>query len=113
VGSDDGGVPPVSSDGPVSVTFVVNGGIAERAGLTGNQRSVARAMDVMCPDLKKREITQEMLDAGQSDLLATCRRLESDDLADVAENLDLLAHEEVSALGRVVIETACRQGFRL
>ncbi len=106
VGSDSVNVIPMSSDGPVSVTFVVNGGIAERPGLSENQRSVARAMDAMCPALKERERTEEVLSAGQSDLLATCRRLETDDLAAVGTNLDLLAHEEVSSQGRVVIETA-------
>lgn len=92
--------------GSDAVTFVVNGGIAEQPGLTGNQRSVARAMDTMCPALEDLLVTEEVLSAGQSDLLATCRRLKSDDLAAVATNLDLLAHEEVSAQGRIVIETA-------
>ncbi|MCF6210049.1 MAG: autotransporter outer membrane beta-barrel domain-containing protein [Gammaproteobacteria bacterium] len=49
---------------------------------------------------------EEVLSSGQGDLLATCRRLEVDDPGVVAANLDLLAHEEVSAQGRVVIETA-------
>ncbi len=113
VGSDSVNVIPMSSDGPVSVTFVVNGGIAEQPGLSENQRSVARAMDTMCPALKERERTEEVLSAGQSDLLATCRRLETDDLAAVGTNLDLLAHEEVSALGRVVIETAKLQSVSI
>ncbi len=95
--------------GSDAVTFVVNGGIAEQPGLTGNQRSVARAMDTMCPALEELVATEEALSAGQSDLLATCRRLRSDDLAAVATNLDILAHEEVSAQGRIVIETAKRQ----
>ncbi len=106
VGSDGANVVPMSSDGPVSVTFVVNGGIAERPGLSENQRSVARAMDSMCPALKEMERTEEVLNSGQEDLLVTCRRLENDDLAAVGTNLDLLAHEEVSSQGRVVIETA-------
>ncbi|VAW97524.1 hypothetical protein MNBD_GAMMA20-728, partial [hydrothermal vent metagenome] len=103
VGSNSTDITSMSSDNPVSVTFVVNGGIAEQPGLSENQRSVARAMDSMCPALEEMKKTEEVLSAGQEDLLKTCRRLRNDV---VATNLDLLAHEEVSAQGRVVIETA-------
>ncbi|MCF6255507.1 MAG: autotransporter domain-containing protein [Gammaproteobacteria bacterium] len=88
---------------PVSVVFVVNGGIADRPGLTKNQKSVAKAVDTMCVALAE---MGEGRSAEQDDMLATCGRLGTGDLTDVAANLDLLAHEEVSTQGRVILETA-------
>jgi len=88
---------------PVSVIFVVNGGIAGRSGLTKNQKSVAKAVDTMCIALAE---MGEGRSVEQSDMLTTCERLGTDDLTDVAANLDLLAHEEVSTQGRVILETA-------
>ncbi len=88
---------------PVSVIFVVNGGIADRPGLTKNQKSVAKALDTMCIALAE---MGEGRSAEQNDMLTTCERLETDDLTDAAANLDLLAHEEVSTQGRVILETA-------
>ncbi len=90
----------------VSVAFMVNGGVADQPGLTKNQKSVAKAVDSMCTVLAEMEGREETLSSEQSDLLATCRRLQTDDLTVVAASLDLLAHEEVSAQGRVIIETA-------
>ncbi len=86
----------------VSVIFVVNGGIADRSGLTKNQRSVAKALDPMCIALAE---MGEGRSAEQNDMLVTCQRLETDDLTIIAASLDLLAHEEVSAQGRVILET--------
>ncbi len=88
---------------PVSVIFVVNSSIAELPGLSRNQRSVAKAMEPMCIALAE---LGEGRSTEQDDLLLTCNRLNSDDLTKIAANLDLLAHEEVSAQGRAIIETA-------
>jgi len=87
----------------VSVIFVVNGGIADRPGLTKNQKSVAKAVDSMCIALAE---MGEGRSAEQDDMLTTCERLEADDLTVAAASLDLLAHEEVSTQGRVILETA-------
>ncbi len=78
-----------------------NGGIAERSGLTKTQKSVAKAVDPMCIALAG----MEERSIEQNDMLATCQFLETDDLTIIAATLDLLAHEEVSAQGRVILET--------
>ncbi len=90
----------------VSATFVVNSDIAGLPGLSRNQRSVATAMVPMCIALRDMGRTRSI---EQEDLLATCQRLETDDLTVVAANLDLLAHEEVSAQSRLIIATAKHQ----
>jgi len=100
---DSGNLASVHLNSPASVIFVVNGGIAEQPGLSKNQKSVAKAVDSMCIALAG---MGEGRSAEQDDLLATCQRLETDDLTVVAASLDLLAHEEVSAQGRVILETA-------
>jgi len=90
---------------PVSVIFVVNSRTSELPGLSRNQRAVAKAMDPMCIALAE---LGEGRSTEQDDLLLTCNRLNSNDLTvtEIAANLDLLAHEEVSAQGRAIIETA-------
>ena len=93
---------------PASVIFVINGGIIDRAGLSKNQKSIAKAMDAMCIALAG--IGEgEGRSAEQDDMLRTCGLLETDDLTVVAASLDLLAHEEVSAQGRLIIATAKHQ----
>jgi len=86
-----------------SVIFVINGSITDRTGLSKNQKSIAKTVDAMCVALAGMEAGRS---AEQDDMLRTCGLLETDDLAEVAASLDLLAHEEVSAQGRVIIETA-------
>ncbi|NOX91653.1 MAG: hypothetical protein GXP18_04155 [Gammaproteobacteria bacterium] len=93
----------VHLNSPATVIFVVNGGIAEQPGLTKKQKSVAKAVDTMCIALEE---LGEGRSAEQDDMWATCQRLETDDLTVVAASLDLLAHEEVFAQGRVILATA-------
>ncbi len=80
-----------------------NGGIAEQPGLTKTQKSVAKAVDSMCIVLEEMGGARS---TEQDDMLATCNRLKTDDLTVVAASLDLLAHEEVTAQGRVILATA-------
>jgi len=98
------------SNNPASVTFVVNGGIADQPELTRNQKSVAKALDPMCITLAE---MGEGRSTEQNDLQRTCDRLETDDLAALAARLDLLAHEEVSTQGRAIIETAKLQSVSI
>ncbi len=83
------------------VEFVINPAIADTRGLTGNQENVAVALDVACPALENKAA----LTAGEQDLQATCRELQSSDPALVAESLSRLAHEEVTTQGTVLVET--------
>ncbi len=86
------------------ISTVVNGGITEQPEFSRNQKSVAKVVDSMCIALEE----EEERSAEQDDLLKTCERLQDDALTVVAAaaNLDLLAHEEISAQGRVILATA-------
>lgn len=84
-------------------TFVVNGGLADAPGLSKNQKSVAKTMDTACAALATLGTART---AEQDDLLATCTRLASEAPAVVAASLSLLAHEEITAQGRIILETA-------
>ncbi len=76
--SQEGGnnLSAVHLNGPASVAFVVNGGIAEQPGFSRNQRSVAKAMDSMCIALAE---LGEGRSAEQNDLWRTCQRLAADE----------------------------------
>jgi len=104
-GSGDFNLASTHLGDPTSVIFVINGGITDRPGLSKNQRSIAKAVDAMCIALAG----MEGRSAEQDDMLRTCGRLETDDLTVAAASLDLLAHEEVSAQGRLIIATAKHQ----
>ncbi len=114
VGSSGAGGDAMNYNNPVSVIFLVNGSIADQPGLSKNQRSMAKAMDTMCTALEEMDATGGPQSAGQVDLLATCRRLGGEDsAAAVAESLDLLSQQKVSAQGRMIIETAKLQSANI
>ena len=96
--------PRAESDDPF-VEFIINPQISDTVGLSDNERSVAEALDIACPALVALLQEKGSLNDGQSDLLETCKGLQTADDKDIATSLKLLAPEEVITQGTAVIET--------
>ncbi|RUM93863.1 MAG: autotransporter outer membrane beta-barrel domain-containing protein [Thiothrix sp.] len=92
------------AEGDPSVEFIVNGGIADTAGLNANQRSVGVAVENACSAIEGKPAADRSV--GENDLLATCNELRAGDPDSIAQGLSLLAPDEITSQGTAVIEAA-------
>jgi outer membrane autotransporter protein len=86
--------------------FIVNGDIIDTEDLSQNERSVAVVLDDSCAFLRDKKAQGQTLSFAENDLLATCDSLKVDDPTAVAEGLDLLVPDEVTAQGTAVIKAS-------
>lgn len=87
------------ASGVAPVTFTLNGGVSNVAGLTEPQSAVAAAIDAACPALF-RQSQAGSLTAGQQDLLARCSELVGNAGAnpqDVSRALGQMVNDEAAA----------------